>query len=359
MESLKDLKKFWKNKKVFITGHTGFKGTWLSIVLNYLESKIYGYSLVPQKNCLFNKAAVKKLMFSHTHGDINNINKLKKNIIKAKPEIVFHLAAQPLVIDSYNKPLQTLRTNIMGTANLLESIRSVKSIKAVLIITTDKVYKIQKKNRKYKELDRLEGDDPYSASKVGAEIVTNSYIKSFFKNSKLRSKISTVRAGNVIGGGDYSNNRLVPDIIKGINLKKRIIIRNPNNIRPWQHVLDPLIGYLILAKRLYKNKVDQKNSSWNFGPNKNNFQKVSDVIKYILRIEKFKFKIIKNKNYKETNILKLDSSKAKKILKWSSKWSLSETLNKTLEWNKLVKKGVSPKYICEQQFLMYINKKKS
>lgn len=359
MENLENLKRFWKNKKIFITGHTGFKGTWLSVILNYLGSKIYGYSLLPQKNSLFNQTKIKHFLYSNISGNLNDIKKLKKAMMKAKPEIIFHLAAQPLVIESYNKPITTFESNVLGTANVLECIRSIKSIKSVLIITTDKVYKINKNNKSYKETDYLDGIDPYSASKVGAEIITSSYIKSFFYNSKLKHKISTVRAGNVIGGGDFSKNRLIPDIIKGINTKKRIIIRNPNNIRPWQHVLDPLVGYLILAEKQYKNKLTQINHSWNFGPNQNNFKKVKDVIRYILKIHKFKFRVLKNNKYKETNVLKLNSSKAKKILKWSSKWSLSKALDKTLDWNVKVKKGGSPKSICEHQFLMYINKKKS
>ena len=182
------------------------------------------------------------------------------------------MAAQPLVIESYKNPLETFNTNIIGTLNLLESIRNVKSVKSVIIVTTDKVYKINKKNKSYKELDQLGGFDPYSASKVGAEIITDSYIQSFFKNSILKNKISTVRAGNVIGGGDFSKNRLVPDIIFAINNRKKLKIRNPQYIRPWQHVLDPLLGYLILAKKQYLNKINYNQHAWNFGPSNKNFE---------------------------------------------------------------------------------------
>jgi len=217
MESLENLKKFYNKKKIFITGHTGFKGTWLCIILNYLNSSIYGYSLSPEKNSLFNKSKIRKNLSTNIYADITNVNELKKRIKSSNPEIIFHLAAQPLVIDSYKEPLKTFNTNIMGTSNLLECLRDIKSVKSVVIITTDKVYKIEKKNRNYKESDQLGGFDPYSISKVGAEIITDSYIKSFFKNSKLQNKVSTVRAGNVIGGGDFSKNRLVPDIINAIN----------------------------------------------------------------------------------------------------------------------------------------------
>ena len=357
MENIKQLKKFWSKKKVFITGHTGFKGSWLSIILTYLDSTVDGYSLKPKKNSLFYKSTILHRLKSNTYADINDLIKLKKRIKACKPEIIFHLAAQPLVIESYKEPLKTLNTNIIGTANLLESIRNIKTIKSVVIITTDKVYKIKKHNKLYKELDQLGGFDPYSASKVGAEIVVESYIKSFFENSSLRNRISTARAGNVIGGGDFSENRLFPDIVSAINNKKKLKVRNPNHIRPWQHVLDPLIGYLILAEKQYSNKVNNIEHAWNFGPNKNNFKKVIDIVKYIKKLHEFKFSLVKNNKFKETNILKLNSFKAKKELNWVSKWNLAETLTKTLEWNKNVRKGISAKNMCERQFLMYINKR--
>jgi len=356
MENIDRLKKFWGKKRVFITGHTGFKGTWLCIILRYLNSTIDGFSLVPKKNSLFNKSKISKYLRSNTYEDINDIIKLKKKIKQYKPEIVFHLAAQPLVLDSYKEPLKTFNTNIIGTLNLLESIRKIKSVKSIIIITTDKVYKIKKKNNHYKELDELGGFDPYSASKVGAEIVVDSYIKSFFKNSILENRISTARAGNVIGGGDFSKNRLVPDIIYAINNKKKLRIRNPNHIRPWQHVLDPLMGYLILAEKQYTNKINNEEHAWNFGPNKGNFKKVIDIVKYIKKTQYFNFSLVKNTKFKETDILKLNSIKARKKLNWISKWNLIESLKKTLEWNKNSKKGISAKDICERQFLMYINK---
>ena len=357
MENIGQLKKFWNKKKVFITGHTGFKGSWLCIILSYLNSNIYGYALKPEKNSLFNKSRIIKKLTNSTYSDINNIKKLKEKLKQSKPEIIFHLAAQPLVIESYKKPLKTFTTNIIGTLNLLECIREVKSIKSVVIITTDKVYKINKKDIKYKELDQLGGFDPYSASKVGTEIVVSSYIKSFFKKTILQNKISTARAGNVIGGGDISKNRLVPDIINAINRKEKINIRNPNYIRPWQHVLDPLMGYLNLAKKQYENKINNDVHSWNFGPNKGNFKKVIDIVKYIKKLQNFEYSLVKTKSFKETNILKLNSLKAQKKLKWVSKWNLTESLNKTIEWNRLVNKGISPRELCEKQFLMYINKK--
>ena len=357
MENIDKLNKFWSKKKVFITGHTGFKGSWLCIILNYLNANVYGYALKPEKNSLFNKSKIEKKLISNTYSDINNFLDLKKKIEKSKAEVVFHLAAQPLVLESYVKPLKTFQTNIIGTVNLLQCIKEVKSVKSVVIITTDKVYKINKKNISYKELDQLGGFDPYSASKVGAEIVVDSYIKSFFSESVLKNRVSTARAGNVIGGGDFSKNRLFPDIIKAINYKKKLTIRNPSHIRPWQHVLDPLMGYLILAEKQYKNKINNKDYSWNFGPNKSNFKKVIDIVKYIKKLENFNYNLLKTKKLKETKVLKLNSEKAKKKLNWISKLNLSESIRKTIEWNRLMNKGHPVKNICEKQFLMYINKK--
>lgn len=358
MESLSNLKKFYNNKKIFITGHTGFKGTWLSIILCHLKARIYGYSLAPEKNSLFTKSGIKNKLNSNSYADIRNIRNLKKKISLSKPEIIFHLAAQPLVIDSYEKPVETFNTNILGTAHLLECLKNIKSVKSVIIVTTDKVYKINKKNKTYKEEDPLGGIDPYSVSKVGAEMVTDCYIKSFFKNSNLRNKISVVRSGNVIGGGDFSKNRLVPDIVRAINNNKKLKVRNPNHIRPWQHVLDPLVGYLILAKKQCIKKVNNDfEYAWNFGPNKGNFKKVFEIVKEVQKLEDFKCSFDKKKKFHETAILKLESTKAKRKLNWSSKWELSAALKKTIEWNRSIKKNISVENKCVQQFLAYINNK--
>ena len=354
---MENLKNFWKNKKVFITGHTGFKGAWLCIILNHLDAKISGYSLKPTNNSLFTKSRIAKKILTNNYSDIKDITKLKKELKLFKPEIIFHLAAQPLVLESYKNPINTFETNINGTLNLLESIRKIKSVKSVVIVTTDKVYKINKKDNTYEEEDELGGLDPYSASKVGTEIIVNSYIKSFFMNTSLENKVSSARSGNVIGGGDFSKNRLVPDIIKSINNKKKLIIRNPHQIRPWQHVLEPLLGYLTLAEKQYKNKaknINSKNHSWNFGPNKKNFKSVLNIVNYMKKKQNFKHIIKKNNIYNETNFLKLNSIKAKQKLNWVGKWNLKLALEKTMEWNNLVKNGSSVKDVCVNQFLEYI-----
>ena len=354
MDNIKILKKFWKGKKVFITGHTGFKGSWMCILLNMLSSRIYGYSLKPKKISLFNQAKCKKFIKKNYYENINDVKKLEKRINDVKPDILFHLAAQPLVSQSFIDPLETFNTNIIGTINVLNSVRKNKSLKSVVIITTDKVYKIKKTNKYYSEKDELGGNDPYSASKVCAEIVTLSYINSFFKKTNIKNKISTARSGNVIGGGDYSKNRLIPDVIKIINSKKIFELRNPNHIRPWQHVIEPMLGYLNLARSQYQKKIIHINPNWNFGPNKKSFVKVIDIIKKIQKIKKIEVKIKTKQNFFETEVLKLDSKKAKKFLKWYPKWDLNKSISNVIEWNDLFRKSKNAKKICEDQITNYL-----
>ena len=355
MENLNTLKKFWKDKKVFITGHTGFKGAWLCIFMNLLGARVYGYSLSPKKKSLFNQANCKKFLKKNIYANIQNYNFLRNQILKIRPEIIFHLAAQPLVSKSFENPLETFNTNIIGTTNILNLVRNQKSIKSVVIITTDKVYEIKKNDKSYNEEDALGGKDPYSSSKVCAEIIVNSYNETFYKNNFLRNKISTARSGNVIGGGDYSENRLVPDIFEAINKKKKLVIRNPNNIRPWQHFIEPLLGYMKLAELQYKNKkINIKKPAWNFGPNKNSFVKVIDVVNYIENKVKLKKKVQKKQSFFETKILKLNSNKAKKYLKWYPVWNLKKSIDSVIEWNSLYKKTNNAKQICENQIIKYL-----
>ena len=293
---------FWKNKRVFITGHTGFKGSWLVIFLNLLKAKVTGYSLKPNKYSLFNQANCSRILKNNFYSNINNLNDLKKKIKISRPQLIFHLAAQPLVSDSYKNPLKTFKTNIIGTANLIEAIKYSDTVEAVIIITTDKVYKIKKKSKSFVENDELGGKDPYSASKASAEIVVNSFIDSFFKKKDKKIKIVTARSGNVLGGGDYSKNRIIPDILNAINKNKKLVIRNPNHIRPWQHVIEPICGYLILGQKLYNNQINNLGHSWNFGPKSNSFITVFQLLMKIKKIKKIKKidKIFNKKNkYKE------------------------------------------------------------
>ena len=348
--------KFWKNKKVFVTGHTGFKGGWLCLMLNLLGAEITGYSLKPKtKLSLFRLAGIEKVVKKSIIADVRNYEKLLNQIKLSKARIVFHLAAQPLVRQSYLQPKETFETNIIGTLNILECIRKIKTIKSSILITSDKVYDIRS-NKIFKETDHLRGTDPYSASKVSCENLFLSYYSSFFQK-KTNQKIATVRAGNVIGGGDYSKDRLIPDLLANVKKNKNIIIRNPNSTRPWQHVLEPLSGYLMLAESIYKkNKmVDRVEPNWNFGPNISNCKTVKYIADFISRRENIKLKIVKVKSkiFKpETNLLRLSNVKSKKYLHWFPKWSLDKTLIKILEWNSLTRKKKA-RFVCEQQIKEY------
>ena len=259
---------FWKNKKVLITGHTGFKGSWMTLILSNLGAKVYGYALNPISNPnFFDGLKLTKFLQKDIRANIQDLKRLKKTINAIKPSIVFHMAAQSSVLVSYKNPNDTVTTNILGTTNLLESIKDCKSIKSAIIVTTDKVYLNLEKKKKFKEIDHLGGYDVYSGSKASCEVITHSYINSFFKNSHC--KIATVRSGNCIGGGDWTKDRIIKDCAESLIFNKQMIIRSPKASRPWQHVLEPFFGYLTLAKKLYINK--KFAGSWNFGPNlKNN-----------------------------------------------------------------------------------------
>ena len=348
---------FWKGKRVFVTGHTGFKGSWLCIYLKILGAKVTGYALKPKTNpSLFKLAKINEILEKSIYTDIRNYKRLFKEINKSKANIIFHLAAQPLVRYSYIEPKETFETNILGTLNILESVRKNKKIKSTVIITTDKVYDTTK-TKIFKESDILGGHDPYSASKVSCEHLFSSYIHSFFEK-RSNQKLATVRAGNVIGGGDYSENRLIPDILRSAKKVKKIILRNPNSVRPWQHVLEPLNGYLLLAEKLYKNEKRIRNikQNWNFGPNISNCKSVKNVAKFFAKRLKLKIKVVKTKDKiftPETSFLRLGNFKSKKYLKWHPKWSLEKSLKKVLDWHYLTKTQ-NPRNVCENQIREFI-----
>ena len=335
--------KFWKNKKILITGHTGFKGSWLSIVLYLLGSKVYGISLRPyRKNDLFNY--IKNKVFKKSFiCDLNKFNKSKKIIKKIKPEIIFHFASQSLVKTAYDEPYYTFHNNFNITLNILEILKDIKATKIILISTTDKVYKIsENKNKKniFNEKDELGANDPYSASKSCTELLISSYKKTFLKN-KNSCKILVARAGNVIGGGDWSENRLLPDLVKSWKNKKILKLRNPNSTRPWQHVLDVLNGYMCFIKYAYYKK--KYNSILNFGPRERGIS-VSQIILFFKKNIDQNLKVSKNKNLKfsETNKLNLNTNLTKKILNFNLKWNIKKSLRETFSWYKdfLNKKNV-------------------
>ena len=326
--------KFWKNKKILIIGHTGFKGGWLTMVLNLLGAKVYGISLPPDtNNNFYNLTNLKNYLIEDKKLNIENFNLLKSKIIKIKPEIIFHLAAQSKVRDSYISPLNTIRTNTLGTANILEIFKQNKFIKTLLITTTDKVYKNTDNKKFFTENDELGGDDVYSASKSSVEIITNSYFKSFFSESKEKSVIC-LRAGNVIGGGDWSKDRIIPDCIKSIKNKKSIILRNPKSIRPWQHVLEPIMGYIITAEKIHKLK-NNLGPAINFGPKRSNCVNVKMLASKLILNLNLKNKIIEKKskqNFQEKKYLFLNSSNALKKINWKSILSFDQTIKLTADW---------------------------
>lgn len=327
------MKNYFTNKKVLITGHTGFKGSWLTFWLLNLGARIVGVSdKIRTKPSNFEALKLAKKI-NHNSVNIKNFSKFKKILFKQKPDFLFHLAAEAIVKNSYNNPKNTWETNALGTINVLEALRSFNRNIVVVIITSDKVYDNIETKIGYKETDRLGGFDPYSASKASADLAAQSYINSFLKQKK-NIKISIARAGNVIGGGDWSTGRLIPDCIKSWSKKKKVIIRNPISTRPWQHVFDVLRGYMLLAIKLKKNSVNN-GEIFNFGPKIKKNSKVIDVIKQASEIwEKSSWKIIRKKIFFESSLLHLSSLKAKKKLKWKCLLNLKESISFTIEWYK-------------------------
>ena len=346
---------FWKGKRVFITGHTGFKGSWLCIFLILLGAKIVGYALKPKSQPnLFDLAKVKKILQESVIADVRDYKKLYSEIKRSNANILFHLAAQPLVRYSYLHPKKTFDTNMSGTLNILECVRKIKKVRSTIIITSDKVYDISN-NKIFKETDKLGGTDPYSVSKVCCEYIFSSYINSFFKEN-FKQRLATVRAGNVIGGGDYSEDRLIPDIYASAKKTKKIILRNPQSVRPWQHVLEPLSGYLILAQYLYNNKLREQIQNWNFGPNLSSCKSVRYVAERFAKALNLKIKIFKSKNKifkSETNLLRLSNLKSRKYLNWKPKWKLNKSIDKIIDWNR-EKQNKKPINICEKQIKEFL-----
>ena len=329
-------KKFFYKKKILITGHTGFKGSWLCLILHSLNCKVIGFSKdIPTKPSFFEICNIKKKISKHKFGDICNFKKLDDFIKKTRPEIIIHLAAQPIVRKSYDIPYQTFISNTLGTLNVLESVRINKFIKSSLIITTDKVYKNLETKKKFTEQDELGGDDPYSSSKSSAELIVQSYISSFFIKKNI--KVVTARSGNIIGGGDFAEDRIVPDFFKSLKCKKKLIVRNPEATRPWQNVLDSLFGYLILLYRLNTfNNFKNFPKSWNFGPMSNSEKNIKELINSLQKINKKKIRIFymkkKQLNKKESKFLRLNSSQAKKYLNWRPIFNFNQNISFVNSW---------------------------
>lgn len=324
-------KDFWKGRRVFLTGHTGFKGSWLSLWLAQLDARVIGYARVPNTDpSLFELARVEAQIDQSIIGDINDLESLRAALIQAKPEVVFHLAAQPLVRASYVFPLETYQTNVMGTAHVLEICRSIPSVKVIVIVTTDKCYENKEWVWPYREHEALGGYDSYSASKACAELVAASYRRSFFDNHMVG--LATARAGNVIGGGDFSDDRLIPDFIRALQNNETVQLRYPDAIRPWQHVLEPLHGYLLLAEKLWGHAQDFS-QAWNFGPYSQDTKTVAEIVDALAREFK-QGSWVKDEadHLHEAHYLKLDIQKAETYLEWHPILTIDEALAMIAGW---------------------------
>lgn len=339
---------FWRGKSVFLTGHTGFKGSWLSLWLQSMGAELHGYALNPPTDpSLFYEAKVGQGM-SSVIGDIGNYSLLLQTLRESRAEIVIHMAAQSLVRLSYDKPIETYSTNVMGTVHLLEAVRRVQSVRAVVNVTTDKCYENREWIWGYREDEPMGGYDPYSNSKGCSELVTSAYRRSFFQKAGI--SLGSARAGNVIGGGDWAIDRLVPDILRAFEQKKPVVIRNPHAIRPWQHVLEPLSGYLILAQKLYENGCEY-DEAWNFGPNADDARSVQWIVEALVNNwgDGASWQLDFAEHPHEANYLKLDISKAKSGLSWSPRWDLAKGLAEIISWHKAWLGAVNAQQLCLSQ----------
>jgi CDP-glucose 4,6-dehydratase len=358
LEALEMTPDFWNGKRVFVTGHTGFKGGWLTLWLHKLGALVHGYALKPPTDpALFDVTSVGKLLATDTRADLADLEQLRTSLKKAQPEAVFHLAAQPLVRESYRDPLGTLRSNVMGTAHVLDSVR------AVVLITTDKVYENRESAHPYREVDPLGGRDPYSASKAAAEIVAASYRASFFeKGSGHSANVATARAGNVVGGGDWAADRLVPDCLRAFASGESVRLRFPRAVRPWQHVLEPLSGYLQLAQQLFGGDGAKFAKAWNFGPDESGDATVGEVAEMTARLWGKNARVEHAPSIEgphEAGLLRLDSTNARTELGWEPRWSLAEALGNTVGWHQAWKRAADMATVSVEQIEAFEAKARS
>jgi len=353
--NMTDAFKSFKGKKIFVTGHTGFKGTWLTFLLTEVGANVTGYALDPEPGPSHFEMLGLKNKIKHIVADIRDSETLNNAMLAFQPEYVIHLAAQPLVKKSYAEPVETFSTNVMGSVNLLDAVRKCESVRSLVYITSDKCYENIEWIWGYRENDRVGGHDPYSASKGAAEIVFSAYARSFFA-SRPTLGAATTRAGNVIGGGDWAVDRIIPDCIKAIEKDEPIQIRNPLATRPWQHVLEPISGYLLLAAELY-NSPEKYSGAWNFGPSSKEVRTVHEVANTIVKhFGKGKVVITGSKDqHHEAMLLQLNCDKAHQILGWHPRWHVEETLNATAEWYKSIIEGADAEIITRKQLHQYFN----
>lgn len=345
---------FWRGRSVFLTGHTGFKGGWIAYLLSEFGACVHGYALdPPAEPNFFTETNLRERLASSNIGDIRDLGLLDKAIKQSKPEIIIHMAAQPLVRESYTTPVDTFSANVMGTVNLLEVSRRAGTVKAVVNVTSDKCYDNKEWIWPYRETDRLGGHDPYSASKACAEIVAAAYRSSFLSDADIN--LASVRAGNVIGGGDWATDRLIPDFLRALDVGTTLKIRSPNAVRPWQHVLEPLSGYLMLAERLCE-QGESFADAWNFGPNEEDARPVSWILTQLCaRIPSARWESEKMKHPHEAGLLKLDSSKARAHLGWAPRWNLEAALKNTVEWHQAWRNGEDMMAFSSKQIQTYTN----
>ncbi|MGJ8618162.1 MAG: CDP-glucose 4,6-dehydratase [Sulfitobacter sp.] len=343
---------FWGGKRVLVTGHTGFKGSWLSLWLKKLGADVAGMALTPDTNpALFDQLGVESFV-DHMIGDIRDADLVARRVVEVQPDIVFHLAAQPLVIESYANPLETWQTNVMGSAHVMQAVRQLPGCCAVVMVTTDKVYENLEDGRPYDEQHPLGGHDPYSASKAAMEIAVSSWRRSFLGGTDIR--MASARAGNVIGGGDLASNRIVPDIVRALSSGQPIEVRNPDAVRPWQHVLEPLAGYLALAQRLWTSDDPVYQSSFNFGPNPQDARPVRDVVTEALRSWPGRWEDASSDDaVHEAGFLSLDPAKSEALLGIKPRWSFEQTIEKTIGWYRAVGEGQSAVDVTEAQLLEF------
>ena len=343
---------FWKDKKVLITGHTGFKGSWLSLYLKLMGAHVFGYALEPERLSIFNVASVGSEI-EGIFADIRNLSHLEDFVQQVQPELLFHLAAQPLVHKSYLNPIETVETNVIGSSNVLFAAQNVESVKAVINITTDKCYENKKRAWSYNENDRLGGSDVYSASKACVEILNTSFYRSFYKKKLIG--LATARAGNVIGGGDWGEKRLVPDVLSAIDNNTEVILRNPNSTRPWQHVMECISGYTLLAQNLLENP-KSFSEPFNFGPSSKNTVTVTELIESLFGHFGLQsnYKTLDEQLFYEEEVLSLDSSKARKTLNWSPRWSIKQTCESIAEWHNAYRMSKNMNKFTKQQILQFI-----